>query len=135
MANHLNMELNAHILDDAAGMNFVDRMEWALEELRTSIHALETNNWVYCSYFHTFKEETKAWILRIHNDLTVDNAMPFLMTIPLAVRQDAETFQFLLGLVEWIHENNHLDIALEYLGVPGPTAVNPHLRARARRGD
>ena len=64
MVNQMNMDLIATILILISGIIYLDRMEWALGELRGRIHQWKTQPW-YLPYFNLFNDETKAWILHI----------------------------------------------------------------------
>src|SRR5688500_16244142 len=98
-------------------MIYYERMQWAINELRSSINLLETNNQWYQFVYDSFHDDTKAWISHIRDNLTVEDAWVFFSVTPLAVRNDSAHHSSVNGLLMLIHTKIHLDISFDYFGV------------------
>lgn len=134
MANQLNMELVARILNLVSGIIYVERMELALGELRDRIDYLVDYSMEFALEFDAFHAETKEWIRTIYHDLNVDNAMAFFWDIPDGVMRDVIIFPCLHYIFDYVERRIILDISLDYFGVSGSDDVEQYLQARETRG-
>ena len=126
----------ASIFGLASDLIYFERMEWALGELRDRIHHLQTQSVDYISNHESFYAVTQDWILRIRDNLTIDDAWDFFIVIPDEVEEDANFFPCLDTLLDFVHHEIHHDIFIDYHGrFLKPEHVEDYLQARERRGD
>ena len=97
---------------------YYDRMELSLAHVRTMIDDL-CNSYAYQHGYPRFKEETKAWINHLHDDLAVVDAWDFFMFIPVGVSQDLAQFPCLSAVREYICIDILWELGGEFWGLTG----------------